>query len=77
MDGMDVFIYFVVCILSLIMLFKQDDKYIYKFKCKKCQERREWIILYKSRLDFCIDYIGCFVRVYQLVILNNIWNFYI
>ena len=29
MDGMDVFIYFVVCILSLIMLFKQDDKYIY------------------------------------------------
>ena len=29
MDGMDVFIYFVVCIPSLIKLFKQDDKYIY------------------------------------------------
>ena len=28
MDGMDVFICFVVCIPSLIMLFKQDDKYI-------------------------------------------------
>ena len=28
-DGMDVFIYFVVRISSLIMLFKQDDKYIY------------------------------------------------
>ena len=44
MDGMDVFIYFVVCIPSLIMLFKQDDKYIYKFKCKKCQERGDEII---------------------------------
>ena len=41
MDGMDVFIYFVVCISSLIKFIKQDDKYIYKFKCKKCQERRE------------------------------------
>ena len=28
MDGMDVFIYFVVCISLAIMLFKQDDKYI-------------------------------------------------
>ena len=53
MDGMDVFIYFVVCISSLIKFIKQDDKYIYKFKCKKCQERRRGeIILYKSRLDF-------------------------
>ena len=26
---MDVFIYFVVCISLAIMLFKQDDKYIY------------------------------------------------
>ena len=29
MDGMDVFIYFVVCISSLIKFIKQDDKYIY------------------------------------------------
>ena len=36
------YLFIVVCISSLIMLFKQDDKYIYKFKCKKCQERREW-----------------------------------
>ena len=31
----------VVCISSLIKFIKQDDKYIYKFKWKKCQERRE------------------------------------
>ena len=77
MDGMDVFIYFVVCISSLIKFIKQDDKYIYKFKCKKCQERREWNNLTYPVWVFCFDYIGCFVRVYQLVILNNIWNFYI
>ena len=65
MDGMDVFIYFIVCIPSLIMLFKQDDKYIYKFKCKKCQERRRGeIILQNPVWIFCLDYIGCFVRVY-------------
>ena len=51
MDGMDVFIYFVVCISSLIKFIKQDDKYIYKFKWKKCQERRRGEIIL-SRLGF-------------------------
>ena len=65
MDGMDVFIYFVVCIPSLIKLFKQDDKYIYinlnvKSKSVKREEESE-IILQNPVWIFCFDYIGCFV----------------
>ena len=57
MDGMDVFIYFVVCISSLIKFIKQDDKYIYinlnvkSVKRKRCKS----VVLCaftKSRLEF-------------------------
>ena len=57
------YLFTVVYVYHSIMLFKQDNKY--KFKCKKCQERGPaWI--------FCLDYIGCCLRVYEIVILNNI-----
>ena len=52
MDGMDVFIYSLVCISSLIKFIKQDDKYIYKFKCKKCQERMRGEIILQIPFGF-------------------------
>ena len=46
------YLFIVVCISSLIMLFKQDDKYIYKYKWKKCQERRRGEIILQIPFGF-------------------------
>ena len=67
MDGMDVFIYSLVCISSLIKFIKQDDKYIYKFKCKKCQERRE------VKLSYMIPF-GFLHRLYRVFFTSILIN---
>ena len=62
------FLFTLLYVYCLIMLFKQDDKYIYinlnvKSKSVKREEESE-IILQNPVWVFCFDYIGCFVRVY-------------
>ena len=52
MDGMDVFIYFVVCISSLIKFIKQDDKYIYINLNVKSVKREESEIILQIPFGF-------------------------
>ena len=67
MDGMDVFIYSVVCILSLIMLFKQDDKYIYINLNVKSVKREESEII----LQIPFGFLHRLYRVFFTSILIN------
>ena len=76
MNGWNGCFYLLCCMYTISYHVVQTRWFILYININGRSVKREegWNNLTNPVWVFCFDYIGCFVRVYQLVVLNNIWN---